>query len=351
MNNFVNKYLGAIIGDTAGSKYEFNNIKTKDFNVLERDCCLTDDSIMTMAIWDMYIHDELHDKEKIIDRFKLWGRKYPNAGYGGRFYYWVLGEERKPYRSYGNGSAMRVSPIGWIANSEEEVKKLSHNVTSVTHNHPAGLKGAEVTAMMIFKARNGASKEELRKYAVKRYPEIKKLNYDDLVKSYYHGEEICQVTMPQALYCFLISDSFEDCLKTTISIGGDCDTTSAISCAIAEAYYKKIPQYMLDKMNNTFLPNDVKEVLLKVNEKLEERDRIVDKYKQFSDDQLELIYYIEFSETLPVLMGTYPRGPIYRELMIKALEEGKPFTFEDLDRKIDELGFKYDLILNDDELN
>lgn len=265
----MNKILGAIIGDVAGSKFEFNNIKTKNFELLEDDCRPTDDSIMTMAIWDMYLNDELNDKEKIIDRFKLWGKRYPNAGYGGTFFHWVLGEFRLPYNSYGNGSAMRISPIGWVAESEEEVKRLSYNVTSVTHNHPEGLKGAEVTAMMIFKARNGASKEELAKYAVEQYPEILKLNYSDLVANYKHEDEICQVTLPQAIYCFLISNSFEDCLRTTISIGGDCDTTSAISCAIAEAYYKEIPDYIVNRTEK-LLPKTILQTLKKVYNKLKE---------------------------------------------------------------------------------
>ena len=150
----------------------------------------------------------------------------------------------------------------------------------------------------------------------------KNLNYDDLVKSYYRGEEICRVRMPQVLYCFLISNSFEDCLKTTISIGGDCDTTSAI----AEAYYHEIPQYILDKMNNTYLNEDVKEVLLKVNEKLEARDKIIDKYKQYSDREILRMYYLEFNEMVPVLMCMDPESPVYRELMIEAIESKKQLT-------------------------
>lgn len=177
----------------------------------------------------------------------------------------------------------------------------------------------------------------------------KNLNYDDLVKSYYHGEEICRVTMPQPLYCFLISNSFEDCLKTTISIGGDCDTTSAISCAIAEAYYHEVPQYILDKMNTTYLNEDVKEVLLKVNEKLEARDKIIDKYKQYSDREILRMYYLEFNEMVPVLMCIDPEGPVYRELMIEALESKKTINPDDIERKIKELGIKYDLVQDVDE--
>lgn len=258
--------LGALIGDIAGSKYEFNNIKTKDFTPIDIGCRPTDDSIMTVAIWDMYLNDYLRDKEKIIDTFKKWGKKYPNAGYGGRFYSWVLGDDRLPYNSCGNGSAMRVSPIGWVANSEEEVKELAYNVTSVTHDHPEGLKGAEVTAMCIYYARIGKSKEFIKQY-VEQYYDLN-FDYEELRKTYVHDWEICQVTVPQAIYCFLISDSFEDCLKTTISIGGDCDTTSAISCAIAEAYYKDIPEDII-KRALKIMPKDILQLLKKVYNKLE----------------------------------------------------------------------------------
>lgn len=229
--------LGAIIGDIVGSKYEFNNIKTKNFPLFSDGCYATDDSVMTIAVLDICINKNIYNKDKIIDTLKKWGRRYPQAGYGGTFYSWVLGDDRLPYYSYGNGAAMRISPVAYFAKSEEEVKEFSRRITEVTHNHPEGLKGAEVTAMMIYKALHGATKRDLEEYAVSCYPEIKNFDYEELKRTYTHAEEICQNTVPQAIYCFLISKDFEDCLRTTISIGGDCDTTAAISCAIAEAYY------------------------------------------------------------------------------------------------------------------
>lgn len=247
--------LGAIIGDTVGSIYEFNNIKTKKFQLLKKGCRPTDDSIMTLAVMDMLYNGYQNDEDKIIDTFKKWGRMYPGAGYGASFYYWVLGNERKPYNSYGNGAAMRVSPCGWFGNSEEEVVDMAISVTKVTHNHPEGIKGAVITAMCVYMARTGKTKEEIRDY-VSQYYSLD-FDYEELRKTYVHGAEICQVTVPQAIYCFLISKDFEDCLRTTISIGGDCDTTSAISCAIAEAYYgipeeikKDIRNYLDDNMLN-----------------------------------------------------------------------------------------------------
>ena len=230
--------LGALIGDIVGSVYEFNNIKTKNFPLFNSGSMYTDDSVMTLAVAEICQNGYINDKEKIIDTLKKWGCTYPNAGYGGHFYNWVLGDDRRPYNSCGNGSAMRVSACGWYGKTENEVIDYATKVTEVTHNHPEGIKGAVVTALCIYYARTGKSKEYIKEYVEKEYPEIKKLDYEELRRTYEHGPEICQVTMPQALYCFLKSNSFEDCIRTTISIGGDCDTTAAISGAIAEAFYK-----------------------------------------------------------------------------------------------------------------
>ena len=254
--------LGAIIGDVVGSRFEFNNIKTKDFELFSDDCYFTDDTVMTCAVaLSLYASKG----EKTASILKMVGRKYPVAGYGSMFYHWIFSDSTKPYNSCGNGAAMRVSSVGWFAKTEEEVKKLSKLVTEVTHNHPEGLKGAEVTAMCIFKALHGASREELRQYIVSMYPEVLVLNYELLRATYKHEEEICQVTVPQALYCFLISDSFEDCLRTTISIGGDCDTTSAISCAVAEAFYG-IPEDFKKEILRYFTPKDRKILIKPINE-------------------------------------------------------------------------------------
>lgn len=248
--------LGAIIGDTVGSVYEFNNIRKKEFNLFGNKNFLTDDSIMTIAVAEILKKGYQDNKDKIIETFKKWGRKYPKAGYGGHFFVWLFTEETEPYYSFGNGAAMRVSPVAWYANSEDEVKELSRKVTEVTHNHPEGLKGAEVTAMCIYYARIGKSKEFIKDY-VSKYYNID-FDYEDLRKNYWFNET-CQDTVPQAIYCFLISKDFEDCIRTTISIGGDCDTTAAISCAIAEAYYG-IPKKIKNKIS-TYLSEEMKEVL------------------------------------------------------------------------------------------
>lgn len=249
--------FGATIGDVVGSRWEFNNVKTKDFELFGKGCYATDDTVMTCAVAEVLANKKQDDKEYIIDTLKKWGRRYPHAGYGGHFCGWVLGSDREPYNSFGNGSAMRVSAAGWVGETEDEVKEFSRKVTEVTHNHPEGIKGAEVTAMCIYYARNGKDKDFIKKYVEQHYG--LNFDYEELRKTYTHAAEICQNTVPQAIYCFLISHSFEDCLRTTISIGGDCDTTAAISCAIAEAYYGGCDG--LEKSVRDYLTEDMIEVL------------------------------------------------------------------------------------------
>lgn len=228
--------IGAIFGDIVGSKYEFNNKRTKDFELLGHGCYFTDDSVCTIAFMDWLLHANDRTDSTAVLYLQKWTRKYPNAGYGGRFAKWVRSNDPKPYGSFGNGSAMRVSPVAWVANDLNELKELSNMITRITHNHPEGMKGALVVATCIYMARHKATKEEIRKYAISQYPEIATFDYETLRKSY-GFYETCQQSVPQAIYCFLISEDFYDCAKTTISIGGDCDTTAAMSCAIAEAYY------------------------------------------------------------------------------------------------------------------
>lgn len=245
--------LGAILGDMVGSKYEFHPIKRKEFDIFDEDMKMTDDSYLTLAVAKVLLkHYPLDYQDKTLkmiqedlakEFIKEW--KYNRgAGYGGMFYEWcyksdLLEKPAPPYNSFGNGSAMRISPVAWIVNTEEELKLLSKAVTEITHNHPEGIKGAEATAMCIYLALHGARKEEIKERMINEYyPEIATLDFDDLVKTYAFSE-ICQKTVPQAIYCFLISNSLEDTLRNCVAIGGDCDTTGAIAGAIAEAYYQK----------------------------------------------------------------------------------------------------------------
>ena len=259
--------LGAIIGDMVGSIYEFNPIKTKDFNIYNPEMRMTDDSYLTMAVAKALLKQypffgnlcDPTEKEAIQKdlrkEFLKAFHEHPTAGYGGMFYMWCKeceekGEVVPAYNSYGNGSAMRISPVGWIADTQNEVKILSKLVTEITHNHPEGLKGAEAIAMAVYLAKEKYTKEEIKQIMIHDYyPEIANFDFDDLVKNY-EFSEICQKSVPQAIYCFLISNSLEDAIRNCIAIGGDCDTTACMAGAIAEAFYNRDS---VSKFEETFM--------------------------------------------------------------------------------------------------
>ena len=230
--------LGAIIGDIVGSIYEFSNIRTKEFMLFDPKCFFTDDMVMTVAVFEALAscknkYDNL--SKKTIKEMKRYGKIYPNKSYGGNFRRWLMAKDSKPYNSFGNGGAMRVSSVAYFANSIEEVKELSRKVTEVTHNHPEGIKGAEATAVAIYLALNKKTKEEIKEYIETNYYKLD-FDYEELKETYLFNET-SQDTVPQALYCFFVSNDFEDAIRTGISIGGDSDTLCAITGAIAEAYY------------------------------------------------------------------------------------------------------------------
>lgn len=235
--------IGAVIGDIWGSYYEFQNgPKTpKEEVCLHPSSTFTDDTVLTAAVADYLFrrkYGEVVDPSKVVQQ---WARRFPHAGYGGMFYYrWLYENEPKPYGSFGNGAAMRISSVAYFASSLEECRFLSKQVTEITHNHPEGIKGAEVISSIIYMALHGAAKEEIEAYGRQNYN--LDLDYDEMMASLGHGQEICQVTVPQAIWCFLHSESFEDCLRLAISIRWDADTLAAIACGIAEAYYKEIPE-------------------------------------------------------------------------------------------------------------
>ena len=242
--------LGAIIGDIIGSRFEFNNHKSKDFPLFAPECFPTDDSVMTLAVAkaileasklkkpgsqddDPGFYDRLSDLT--VKSMQEIGRKYPHCGFGSMFYQWVFSAHPKPYNSFGNGAAMRVSPAAFAASSEREARQLALAVTRVTHNHSEGLKGADATTLAIFMARQGAPKSEIRaRIAADYYP----LDFSiaELRPTFTH-DETCRKTVPQAIVCFLESTSFEDAIRTAISLGGDSDTIADITGAIAEACY------------------------------------------------------------------------------------------------------------------
>lgn len=234
--------LGAIIGDICGSAYEWNNCKTDKPDTVELtrpDCRFTDDSAMTVATADALLNDRNY-----AGSYKMWGRRYPDAGYGGTFARWLESDSLKSYDSWGNGSAMRISPVGWAFGTLEETLEEAKRSACVTHDHPEGVKGAQSTAAAIFLARNGKSKSEIKEYieTTFRYD----LNrHTDLIRPGYRFDVSCMGSVPEAILCFLESRDYEHALKLAISLGGDSDTIACIAGGIAEAFYRQVPDALL----------------------------------------------------------------------------------------------------------
>ena len=256
--------IGAMIGDIVGSRFEFDRgDKSRDFELFTKRCYFTDDTVMTAAVAEALMDsgkdaDEMTVKSNLIRSMKKWGQKYPDAGYGGRFISWVLSEDPKPYGSYGNGSGMRVSPAGWFYDTIERTREVARWTAKVTHNHPEGIKGAESTTAAIFLARNGASKEEIKRYIEDEFGYDLSRTLDEIRPTYGHVED-CMRTMPEAFECFLEAESYEECLRNVMYIGGDTDTLCAIAGAIAEAFWG-IPQEIISN-GKAYLPEDILNVV------------------------------------------------------------------------------------------
>lgn len=239
--------IGAIIGDIAGSRFERNSNKTYDFEMFTRECSFTDDTLMSLAIAKAFMesNEDFLDLEKNSIKYMVeLGLKYPYSGFGGGFYNWLRSEEHKPYGSYGNGAAMRVSACGYLANTLEEAIKYSTIVTNVSHNHEESVKAANVISACIFLARNKKSKDEIKDYVERIY---RKLDFTiDEIRESYKFDVSCQGSVPQALEAFFESKDFEDAIRLAISIGGDTDTNGAITGSIAAAYYD-VPEDLKEK--------------------------------------------------------------------------------------------------------
>ncbi|VDN47257.1 ADP-ribosylglycohydrolase [Petrocella atlantisensis] len=253
--------IGAIIGDIVGSRFEFDNHRSTEFELFTEDCFITDDSIMTLAVAKAimetdksFLSEQIYNRqeENYLDRLSVnvvavmqeIGKNYPDCGYGGSFGVWIFSNNPQPYGSYGNGAAMRISPVCKIAQSVDEVKLLSKAITGISHNHQEGIKGAEATAMAAYLAKTGYNKELIRKYIEEHYYALK-FTLDEIRDSYIFNET-CQETVPQAIKAFLESESFEDAIRKAISIGGDSDTVAAITGGIAEVYYG-VPEKLIEK--------------------------------------------------------------------------------------------------------
>jgi len=266
---------GAIIGDIVGSKYEFDNIKTKDFPFFSDGCSFTDDSIMTVAVARGLLRSAGTDElfcDTLVEEMQSLGQRfpYPQGGYGGRFGQWLMTPSPAPYNSFGNGSAMRVSPCALVAVSLEEAVELAAVSASVTHNHPEGIKGAVATAAAVFLARTGHSKEEIRRHIEERYYPLDRTL--DEIRPVYQFNEICQGTVPEAIIAFLESDSFEDAIRNAVSIGGDSDTIGAITGSIAYAFYHTAKKDdALEEIADRFLPSDFIDTIKQLRRLSEER--------------------------------------------------------------------------------
>lgn len=285
---------GAILGDIIGSPFEFDRgDKTKDFKLFSRRSHFTDDSVMTLAVCEALLKvgqdatvKEIEDA--VISSMQSWGRRYPHAGYGGYFRRWLTACHPEPYNSFGNGSAMRVSAAGWLYDSLENTRTVAKATANVTHNHPEGIKGAEATASAIFMARNGSSKEEIKKYIENEF------HYDlnrtlDEIRPSYHMDETCQKTVPEAIIAFLEATDFEDAIRNAVSLGGDTDTLGAITGSIAEAYYG-IPEWLMTECRKR-TNKDMRVVLDDFNDALSSQDDFPNSNKMIEDaiDQ----YYVQ----------------------------------------------------------
>ena len=233
---------GAILGDIIGSPFEFDRgSKTKDFPLFSQKSTFTDDTVMTIAVAEAFLGIEFPAgdatiRRRLIASMQKYGKIYPHAGYGGMFRRWLRSPDPQPYGSYGNGSAMRVSAVAWLFNDLETVRRMARLSAEVTHNHPEGIKGAEATAAAIFLARTSHTKAEIKAYIEHEFHYDLSRTCDEIRPSYCHVES-CQETVPEAIIAFLEGESFEDVIRTAVSLGGDCDTLTAIAGSIAEGFY------------------------------------------------------------------------------------------------------------------
>lgn len=256
--------MGAVIGDVIGSVFEWNNIKTTEFDLFNPKCDFTDDTVLTIAVADCILNKK--DFAKTIWEY---GRKYRGRGYGGSFKKWLQEDNLKPYGSFGNGSAMRASAVGFAFNDIGTVLEVAKQSAEVTHNHPEGIKGAQATAAAIFLARQGKTKQEIKGYITKTF------NYNldftlDEIRQTYKFDVTCQGSVPQAIVAFLESSDFESAIRLAISIGGDSDTIACITGGIASAYYKEIPQEIIDFVVDK-LPSEYIEIMNKFDEQYDRK--------------------------------------------------------------------------------
>ncbi len=260
--------FGAVLGDIIGSRFEFDRGgKRKDFELFTKECEYTDDSVMTAAIAEALLEagkeaDSETVKTKVIEQMCNWGKRYPDAGYGGMFRKWLRSKDHKPYGSYGNGSAMRVSAAGWLYDSLAKTREVARWTAEVSHNHPEGIKGAECTAAVIYLGRTGKNKEEIKRYVEQEFGYDLWETLEELRDRHEHNES-CMDSLPKALTSYFEGNSYEDVVRNAVSLGGDTDTLAAIAGAMAESCYE-IPAEMISE-GKKYLDKDLLAVLEKIN--------------------------------------------------------------------------------------
>ncbi len=252
--------FGAIIGDIVGSRYEWKNCKSTDFEFLDPRSRFTDDSTLTIATADAILNDL-----PFADAYWNWGNRYPYAGYGGRFSEWLHSTDKKPYFSFGNGSAMRVSPVGWAFETLEETIEAACRSASVTHDHPHGIEGAESAAAAIWMARNGKTKEEIRDFIENHFFYDLSRSLDE-IRPDYEFDVTCMGTMPVAFRAFLESEDYVSAVRLAVSVGGDSDTIACITGGIADAFYREIPEEV-----HTFMRAKLPQEMLEIIDQFEEK--------------------------------------------------------------------------------
>ena len=254
MNKTICPLYGAIGGDMIGSCYEWHNVESKDFPLFSHWSRYTDDSVLTIATADALLHHLSY-----AEAYHKWGNHYPHAGYGGSFQRWLFSPDPQPYNSWGNGSAMRISPVGFYCKSEDEVLAEAKASAEVTHNHPEGIKGAQAAALAVYLAKTGADKPAIKGKIESMFGyDLSSQKLDD-IRPEYTIDVSCMGTLPVALLAFLESTDYEDAIRNAISVGGDSDTIAAITGGIALAFYKEMPQEIIDGIE-AILPDDMLEI-------------------------------------------------------------------------------------------
>ncbi len=246
--------IGAIAGDIMGSVYEGHCLKTTEFPIFTASSTFTDDTVLTVATADCVLNNKDY-----ATTFKHYARKFPDAGFGGMFSVWVKGSSLEPYNSFGNGSAMRVSPVGFAFDTMEEVLAEAERSAEVTHNHPEGIKGAQAVAAAIFLARQKESKIKIKEHLEKNFGYNLSRTLAE-IRPHYYFDETCQGSVPEAIIAFLESESYEDAVRKAVSLGGDSDTLACMAGGIAQAYYRTIPDYIITEVKNRLAPELLKVV-------------------------------------------------------------------------------------------